>query len=472
MKLALLLFLLAPPRPDTFVPTERLPGVGLGRRNLTPQTLAACTERMVESQTFAIMREAQAAAGASRVTGGGKLRALFRSAARTSGVPAATLEAIAYLESWGNPRAQSPSGARGIMQIMEDTAKEMGLKVERATRYKVTREQVVVGRRGKKPAYDTVKTRKPYSVIVRDERLLPERAIPAAARYLAGLEQRLGGRDWAIFAYHCGAGCAKEMLDLTRAATPSGNGATVARMFFSASPADHRPLYQAVLRNLDRDFSPTYWFRVRRAEQLLALYRKDPAAFGKLAESYRSQFTGGARAPHRLSVWLKRGDLVYRHADDLRAAQGSRLFPAPDRPAFFGFSLANGGQASPAALGTLLYIAFETRRLHAALRPEGEVFQPLEVTALAEPGEGSLHASGEVVAIRIAQLPEGQRECLWFVLNDLGWQGYLGFSEEDDGTIHLGCSPGARAVFARVFQQAVAAGASYQRMTSPPTSVR
>jgi hypothetical protein len=77
---------------------------------------------------------------------------------------------------------------------------------------------------------------------VRDDRLSPERAIPAAAVYLAGLERQFGGRDWAIFAYHCG-GCVSEMHELTRRAqgVPQ-NDVSVARMFFTCSPPYNREL--------------------------------------------------------------------------------------------------------------------------------------------------------------------------------------------------------------------------------------
>src|SRR5207302_501045 len=142
--------------------------------------------------TFAIMREAQSVTGADRITSL-KLKALFEAAEKKSGFPASTLAAISYLESWGLPTAESPAGPKGIMQISEATARSMGLKVVRATRYKITTQTKTV--RGKKR---TVKARTPYTVTLRDERLIPERAIPAAAVYLARLEQKFNGRDWAV----------------------------------------------------------------------------------------------------------------------------------------------------------------------------------------------------------------------------------------------------------------------------------
>src|SRR5581483_11429124 len=205
--------------------------------------------------------------------------------------PSTLIEAIAYLESWGDAKAESVTGPKGIMQISGATARSMGLKVVQATRYKVTRERVPVKSKSKKTIYKTVTHRTPYTVTVRDDRLVPARAVPAAAVYLAGMEQKFGGRDWAVFAYHCGQGCVAEMMDLTRHARGiPKDDVTVPRMFFSCSPAWNRELYQAIQQQMQRDYSPTYYFRIMRAEQLLALYRKDPAAFQALSREYRSDF--------------------------------------------------------------------------------------------------------------------------------------------------------------------------------------
>jgi hypothetical protein len=179
------------------------------------------------------------------------------------------------------------------MQISEATAHDMGLTVKRVTRYRVTRERVEVPTKKGKPKYKTVTRKTPYTVTSRDDRLSPDRAIPAAAKYLAGMETKFGGRDWAVFAYHCGQGCVARMMDLMRAARgiPRDHQITVARMFFSASPAWNRELYDAIQTQMQRDYSPTYWFRVMRAEQLLALWRRDPLAFEALADRYKSDFS-------------------------------------------------------------------------------------------------------------------------------------------------------------------------------------
>jgi hypothetical protein len=467
--------------PGYFVPVHRVPGIGVARDDISDELLNVRTGLMIEAQTFSIMRDPLAVPGARRITSP-KLQSLFRSAAQKSGLPASLIEAIAYLESWGEPNAESLTGPKGIMQISEATAHTMGLKVSRKRRYRVTRERIPLAarRKGKKPRYKTIVHRVPYAVTVRDDRLNPSRAVPAAARYLAGLEEKFGGRDWAIFAYHCGPGCVGEMLDLTRRARGiPPNRVTVPGMFFSCSPVWNRELYQAVQQQMLRDYSPTYYFRVMRAMELLALYRRNPQAFQALSQEYHSDFNGGPRAPHRLSVWLKRDDLVFHTSSDIRADMGRRLVKLLDRPDYYGYTLRvpTGSvqdldlfpEASPAAVGTLTYIAFETRRLHEMLNPPGEEFRPLPVTSLVQPGddarrssgasEALSHSSGQVFDIEYSALPPGELECLRFVLDDLGWEGYLGFIEEGRDNLHIGCSPSSRELFSSVFEEALGGAA-------------
>jgi hypothetical protein len=463
--------------PEYFFPSHRISGVGVERDTLSADLLQVRTDLMIQSQTFGIMREQEAINGARRVTDP-KLQAIVRGAAQSSGFPAAMIEAIIYLESWGDPKAESPAGPKGIMQISEATAHDMGLSIVRATRYKITYEKVLVKSKSKskstKPKYKTVTHKEPYVVTVRDDRLLPDRAIPAAARYLAANQRKFGGEDWSIFAYHCGTGCVTFMKELTsRAQGVPRDEITVPRMFFSCTPTWNRELYLAIQQQMLRDYSPTYYFRIQRAAQLLALYRQDPEELTALQVEYKNRFASGPRAPHRLSAWLRPDDLIYRTEEDIRANPGDRLIKAPDSAGYLGYSLripllessvANLSQAAPAALGTLTYIAFETRRLFEERNSATETFLPLPVVALVEPAdfarqepsqhEAFAHSSGQVFDIDTARLPAGELESLRFVLDDLGWSGYLGFVEDGADRLHIGCSPDSREFFTNIWQEA------------------
>src|SRR6476659_2326712 len=143
--------------PEYFAPAHRVSGVGVSRDDISTELLEARTDLMIQSQTFSIMREPLAVAGAKRITTTASLQSLFKQAERQTGVPATLMEAIAYLESWGEAKAESPSGPKGIMQISGATARTMGLRVVSATRYRVSKERVLVPAKGKKKAtYRTV----------------------------------------------------------------------------------------------------------------------------------------------------------------------------------------------------------------------------------------------------------------------------------------------------------------------------
>jgi soluble lytic murein transglycosylase-like protein len=465
-----------------FEPSNRLIGLGVSRKDLSAEEMAHRTQLMIESQTFSILRDPRAVAGAARVTAPAMQR-IFDDAAAKSGVRSSLIQAVAYLESWGDPKAQSPTGPKGVMQIAAATGRSMGLRLIYTTRHRVvTEKQRVKTKKG--TVTRTVRKRVPYQVLVQDERMIPERAIPAAGMYLARLSKRFGGEDWALFAYHCGEGCVNSMVNLTQNARGLDAPYTVPKLFFSGNPVHNKELYQAVQREMERDYSPTYYFRVMRAEQLLLLYKKDPAAFKKLAAEYRYDPDPELRAPHRLSVWLREADMAFQSCEDLKREQGKRLVQALDDEEYFGFRLRKdliGSedpdnaryylQATPAAMGTLAYIAWETRRLHAAMKPRGEKWVPIEVTSLVQPmdtvrrvagnakvrDEGLWHCTGQVFDIDYKNLPLGQREALDFVLADMGWMGYLGFIDENQnsGTLHIGASPSSREFFTRVFQEAV-----------------
>jgi cell wall-associated NlpC family hydrolase len=91
---------------------------------------------------------------------------LFAAASSRYGVPAALLSAVAQHESGFDPRAVSPAGARGLMQLMPGTAKSLGVS-------------------------------DPFD---------PAQSVDGAARMLRDLTRRFGSTELALAAYNAGPG--------------------------------------------------------------------------------------------------------------------------------------------------------------------------------------------------------------------------------------------------------------------------
>ena len=104
-----------------------------------------------------------AATGAPK--GPAAFAALFRAAEVRNNLPAGLLNAVAKNESAYNPNAVSPAGARGLMQIMPATARELGV-----------------------------------------DPMNPSQAIDGAARLLASNLRQFKSLDLAVAAYNAGAG--------------------------------------------------------------------------------------------------------------------------------------------------------------------------------------------------------------------------------------------------------------------------
>jgi soluble lytic murein transglycosylase-like protein len=109
---------------------------------------------------------AVAPTGGSAIPGGTPFANLFQSASAKHGVPADLLVAVAKQESAFNPRAVSPAGAQGLMQLMPATARGLGVA----------------------NSFD------------------PAQAVDGAARLLKGLLSEFGRTDLALAAYNAGPG--------------------------------------------------------------------------------------------------------------------------------------------------------------------------------------------------------------------------------------------------------------------------
>lgn len=110
-----------------------------------------------------------------------QLRPLLNPILHEEGIPD-EIAGLVLVESAGQPNALSPKGARGIWQLMPDTARRYGL---------------------------TVAARQ-------DERLDVGKATRAAARYLRGLHQQFGSWPLAFAAYNAGDRAVQQALKTNR----------------------------------------------------------------------------------------------------------------------------------------------------------------------------------------------------------------------------------------------------------------
>ncbi len=131
--------------------------------------ISEVTEKPTHIRRILPTEAAAAAAGvvsSARIATGTPYAALFTAASHKYGVPAALLSAVAKQESGYDPRAVSPAGAQGLMQLMPGTAKGLGVS----------------------NSFD------------------PAQSVDGAARMLRDLTQRFGRTDLALAAYNAGPG--------------------------------------------------------------------------------------------------------------------------------------------------------------------------------------------------------------------------------------------------------------------------
>lgn len=102
------------------------------------------------------------------------IAAMLDAAAALNAIPATLARAVAFVESRGNPKAESNVGARGVMQLMPATAQQLGVT----------------------DAFD------------------PEQNIAAGVAYLAKLLKKYGGSEThALAAYNWGPGHVDNALE-------------------------------------------------------------------------------------------------------------------------------------------------------------------------------------------------------------------------------------------------------------------
>ena len=180
------------------------------------------------------------------------------------------------LESAGRPDAAADpelEGAVGLTQILAETARDLlGMRVDTAAARRIGRSLRRAERRGHAALIARLRARRRRI----DERFDPPKAIAGAARYLRIARRALGRDDLAVVSYHMGIG------NLQGALRAYGDDdVCYARLYFDSTPLEHAEAHRR-LATLGDD-SATYLWRVRAAEEIMRLYRDDPARLDRTA---------------------------------------------------------------------------------------------------------------------------------------------------------------------------------------------
>jgi hypothetical protein len=214
-----------------------------------------------------------APASAARVA---RHRPLVEAVAEEGDLDADELEALVYLESAGRPDAAADprlEGAVGLTQIVAQTGRDLlDMRVDPRSARRLTRRIARAERRGRRAEAERLRDRRRAV----DERFDPLRALRGTARYLRFAREQLGRADLALVSYHMGVG---NLRSVQRAF--GDRQASYAQLYFDSSPLSH-PAAWRLLSSFGDD-SATYLWRLRAAQEIMALHRDDPDELGRRA---------------------------------------------------------------------------------------------------------------------------------------------------------------------------------------------
>jgi hypothetical protein len=389
-----------------------------------------------------------------------EFRPLVEEAVAGSGLDADVVEAIVFLESGGRPdviAGDDPARAAGLTQILAETATNfLDMRVDLAQSRRLTARIRAVAERGDTLAAERLREKRRAI----DARFDPAQALAGTVRYLTTAQERLGRDDLAVVSYHMGIGNLTSVLrayaggeqGLSVPELVDADGLSWTRVFFDTTPT-HRSAAFALLSRLGDD-SPTYYWRVLAAKEIMRLYRDDPDRLRAL-DALHSAKASAEEVLHPPTETERFAD-----ATDLEAAWKSHeLLPLPDDPGRYWFAVDDtmgelapklGLEKSlyrglrPEALALLLYLA---DRVH----EYGMAMQPLDVTSTvrdeayqamlragnpeATPGY-SLHTTGYSFDIRRRYESAAQARAFQFMLDDLTARGLIAWVREP-AAIHV-----------------------------------
>jgi hypothetical protein len=188
------------------------------------------------------------------------------------------LEGIVYLESAGQPDAIAGgdlTGAAGLTQIVASTGQSLlGMKINLPASRRLTGQINLALSRGQAARAGRLERGRARV----DGRFDPATELSATVRYLQLGERSFGRVDLAVESYHMGMGNLRSVLS----AYDGGAPVPYSQLYFDSAPDRHSEAY--LLLSSFGDDSWTYLWRVLAAEQIMRLYRSDPAALQRMAK--------------------------------------------------------------------------------------------------------------------------------------------------------------------------------------------
>jgi len=393
-------------------------------------------------------------------------RPLVEQAVADSGFGADLVEAIVFLESGGRPdviAGDDPLAASGLTQILAETAQNfLGMSVNLNKSRALTVRIAGAVQRGNVAQAERLRERRRAV----DARFDPEQALAGTIRYLSAARERLGRDDLAVVSYHMGIG---NLTNVLRAYSSADEDSYVpdlveqedlswVRVFFDTAP-DRSSAAHELLARLGDD-SPTYYWRVLAAQEIMRLYRDDPERLQEL------DLLHGAKGSAEEVLHPPSETERFADASDLmRAWETHDLQPLPTDPGL-GFEVDHsmGELASQLgqprelyrglraeALALLVYLADRVQALSGATQPlevtstvRDDVYQQLLRDGNPEATHGySLHTTGYAFDIRRRYESRAQAQAFQFELDDLTARGLIAWIREPVA-IHVTVGPAAK----------------------------
>ncbi|HEX2232384.1 MAG TPA: transglycosylase SLT domain-containing protein, partial [Thermoleophilaceae bacterium] len=258
-----------------------------------------------------------------------------------------------------------------------------------------------------------------------DERFDPQKAIEGMARYLSTARDEFGRDELAVASYHMGIGNLERALrsfageeaeeDDEIADVVDDQDLDYARVYFDSAPDRHGRTWR-FLYSLGDD-SSTYLWRVRAAERIMRLWRRDPDRLARLAELHGD-------GPSAEAVLHPPSETRDGELRPLTAGQAGR----------HGLALGSGEQAlQPAAARLVAWMGDRVREITG-----GDA--PLTLTRERHAGGGdALHSTGFAFDVERTYPDPGQADAFQFVLDRLQALNLIAWSRESE-VIHIAVS--------------------------------